>query len=162
TRSAQLARDRGALGVLPLALNNVATLRSFEGDLMGAESLIQESDAIVEATGGGKITLGRLILNGFRGDKSGVSDLIEVDPASAAARGQRLLLATGGHAQALLHNGLGGYDVALSAAASASEADSIWSLPELVEAASRCGKVVVAAQAFERLAECTQAAGSEW
>ena len=37
---------------------------------------------------------------------------------------------------------------------------SIWSLPELVEAAARCGRSDAAVAAFERLTERTQAAGT--
>jgi DNA-binding CsgD family transcriptional regulator len=39
---------------------------------------------------------------------------------------------------------------------------TVWSLPELVEAATRCAKTGVAAAALERLTERTQAAGTEW
>jgi DNA-binding CsgD family transcriptional regulator len=166
TRSVQIARDRGALGVLPLALNNLAVLRSFEGDLETAASLIEEADAIADVTGAGRITFGRLILAGFRGDESGVSEQIEADTATANLLGTGLLLAVGEHARALLHNGLGRYDAALRAAESGSEWDApcqtVWSLPELVEAATRCRKVEVAADALERLTERTQAAGTEW
>jgi len=38
----------------------------------------------------------------------------------------------------------------------------VWSLPELVEAATRCAKTGVAAAGLERLTERTQAAGTEW
>src|SRR4029077_7404104 len=39
---------------------------------------------------------------------------------------------------------------------------SVWSLPELVEAAVRSGKPEVAADALERLCQRTQVAGTEW
>jgi DNA-binding NarL/FixJ family response regulator len=38
---------------------------------------------------------------------------------------------------------------------------SVWSLPELVEAAARCGRTELATTAVERLAERTRAAGTE-
>jgi DNA-binding CsgD family transcriptional regulator len=66
----------------------------------------------------------------------------------------------------MLYNGLGRYDAALTAAEAASQPDAplttTWSLPELVEAASRCGKDDQALDALERLTERTQAAGTEW
>ena len=67
-RSVQLARDRGALGVLPLALNNLALVRVYEGDLDAAAALVEESDAITDVTGEGRILFGALTLAGFRGD----------------------------------------------------------------------------------------------
>ena len=51
THSVELARERGALGVLPLALNYLAIHRTFEGDLDAAEALVEEADAIADATG---------------------------------------------------------------------------------------------------------------
>ena len=48
------------------------------------------------------------------------------------------------HARAVLYNGLGRYEAALAPAESASRRDelfvSVWSLPELVEAAAHCGE----------------------
>jgi DNA-binding CsgD family transcriptional regulator len=38
---------------------------------------------------------------------------------------------------------------------------SVWSLPELVEAATRCGEIELASATVERLAERTQAAGTD-
>ena len=54
SRSVQLARERGALGVLPLALDNLASILIFEGDLDAAGTLVEESDVIADATGIGR------------------------------------------------------------------------------------------------------------
>ena len=67
TRSVQLTREAGALGVLPLALNHLAHLRCLEGDLDGASALLDEADAIAAATGAEPLVFGRLSLAGFRG-----------------------------------------------------------------------------------------------
>jgi len=164
TRSVELARERGALGVLPLALNYLAVLRSFEGDLDAAESLVEESDAIADATGATRIEFAKLPLAGFRGDKAVLSKLVETAEPAAIARGEGVLLAFSEHARALLCNGLGNYEAAFSVAERATGRDqltvSIWSLPELVEAAARCGRSDAAAAGLERLAKRTQAAGT--
>jgi DNA-binding CsgD family transcriptional regulator len=76
------------------------------------------------------------------------------------------VLTFGEHARAVLYNGLGRYDAALSQADSASARDelgvSTWALSELVEAAARCGRDQTAAEACERLEERTQTAGTDW
>lgn len=166
TRSAQLARHRGALGVLPLALNNLATLRTFEGDLEAAAALVEESDAIADVTGEGKILFGGLTLAGFRGDAAAVSQHIATGEAAASDRGEGVMLTVGEHVRALLYNGLGRYDAARTAAESGSAQDELclsgWSMTELVEAAARSNRADLAASTLERLAERTQAAGTEW
>ncbi len=66
---------------------------------------------------------------------------------------------------AILYNGLGHYAVALAAARQASEDTlyvSMWALPELVEAAVRSGNTGTASDALERLAETTQAGGTDY
>ncbi len=67
---------------------------------------------------------------------------------------------------AILYNGLGRYADALAAARQASEHRlvqvSAWALPELVEAAARTGNPGVARDALDRLAEWTQAGGTDW
>jgi len=165
TRNVQIARSAGALAVLPLALNYLAVMRIFEGNLEAAAALLDEADAIANATGTAPIVFGRLQLAGFRGDEAQASALIEASEAAAIARGDAVVLTFGEHARAVLHNALGHYQAALDPAQSASTQDelmlSVWSLPELVEAAARCGRTDLAADALERLAERTQAAGTE-
>jgi DNA-binding CsgD family transcriptional regulator len=166
TRNVQMARDRGALAVLPLALNYLATMRIFEGDLDDAEALLEESDAIADATGNAPILLGRLLLAGCRGDEARASELIEASEAPAIARGEGVVLTFSEHARAVLNNGLGQYEAAMAPAESASAQDelmvSVWSLPELIEAAARIGRREIAAGALESLAERTRAARTEW
>ena len=164
TRSTQLARERGVLGVLPIALNNLAILRTFEGDLEGAATLLEESDAIADVTGAGRIAFGRLILAGFRGDEKAVSEQIRAGEAMAIARGEGTVLTLSEFARALLCNGLGRYQDALTAAEIGSARDqpplAEWSLPELVEAAARCGNDELCVDALQRLTQRTQAAGT--
>ena len=165
TRNVQIARDAGALAVLPLALNFLGNMRVFDGNLDATAALLDEADAIADATGTAPIVFARLILAGYRGDEAQASVLIEASESTAIARGEGVTLTFGELARAVLHNGLGHYQAALGPAESASARDellvSVWSLPELVEAATRCGRTELAAEALERLSERTQAAGTE-
>ncbi|HXO07195.1 MAG TPA: AAA family ATPase, partial [Solirubrobacteraceae bacterium] len=67
TRSVQLAREAGALGMLPIALNHLAHLRCAEGNLDAASALLDEADGIAVATGTEPLAIGRLSLAGYRG-----------------------------------------------------------------------------------------------
>jgi ATP/maltotriose-dependent transcriptional regulator MalT len=151
--------------VLPLALNLLALVRCFEGELRAAGALIDEAYGIAEATGTPPIVFGRMLLSACRGDERAALALIEAGEATATARGEGVVLTFGEHARALLHNASGRHDAALAPARSASYRDelmlSVWALPELVEAATRCGRPDVAAAAMERLAERTRAAGTD-
>jgi DNA-binding CsgD family transcriptional regulator len=166
TRHLQIARDAGALGALQIALIHVSQLRVFEGKLDAAAALIEETDSIIDATGSRRINVPKLMLAACRGDEGRASALIDDAERDAIARGQGLVLTFAEHARALLHNALGHYDMALDNAQRASAQDelhvSVWSLPELVEAAARSGKPDLAAEAVERLRLRTQVAGTEW
>ena len=165
TRGVQLARETGALAVLPLALNNLASLHCLEGDFDGAAALLDEADAIAAAINVEPIVFGRLSLAGFRGIEKDAVTLFDATEAVAIARGEGVVLTFSEHARAILYNGLGRYETALGPAQTASAQDelliSIWALPELVEAAARSGQVDVANAAIERLSDCTGAAGTE-
>lgn len=164
-RNVQIARESGALAVLPLALNHLAQLRVFEGELDAAETLLDEAEAITEATGTTPILIAGLLLAACRGDEGRASPLIEACEAEALARGEGVILGFADHARAVLHNGLGHYEAALAPARSASARDelmvSVWSLPELVEAATRTGRTAIATDALERLTERTRITGTE-
>ena len=166
TRHLQIARDAGAFGVLPIALMHVAQMRVFEGKLDEAAALTEEIDSIIEATGSRRVSIPKLMLVACRGDEAQATALINNLERVAIARGQGGVLTFGEHARAVLHNGLGQYAAALENAQQASAQDelhvSVWSLPELVEAAARSGKPELAADALERLCQRTQVAGTEW
>ena len=90
----------------------------------------------------------------------------ELGLRSAADRGEGRALTWSEYARALLYNGLGEYEAALDAASPACEHDDLglvsWALIELIEAAARTDRPDVATPTLERLAERTQAAGTDW
>jgi DNA-binding CsgD family transcriptional regulator len=153
-RHVRVARDVGALGVLPIALNLRAGLLMFEGDLAAAAALIDEAGVITEVTGSQLPPYGPLMLAAIRGRD--VTSLGEgVGPSYLQ------------WAIALLYNGLGRYDDALAAAQRAGEEPyelvfSTWAAVEMIEAASRSGAPERAAGALERLSDTTRAGGSDW
>ena len=61
-RQTQLARDAGALSVLPLALNILVSSYVHAGEFSWAEALLEESDTITEATGAARLIYGALTL----------------------------------------------------------------------------------------------------
>jgi DNA-binding CsgD family transcriptional regulator len=164
-RQLQMARDTGALAVLPLALNLLSMVRCFEGELAAAAALLDEADEIADATGTSPIVFGRVLHAGCRGDEVHGLPMIEASEVAAMERAEGVVLTFGEYARALLHNGLGQHAAALEPAHRASDRDelmvSAWSLPELVEAAARSGRTELAAAAVKRLAERTRAAGTE-
>jgi hypothetical protein len=86
--------------------------------------------------------------------------------AAAEAEGQGVAATNAHWSAAILHNGLGRYADALAAAGKARDDShlfvSMWAAPELIEAAVRTGHTEVAADAVERLAERTQAGGTDF
>ena len=108
-----------------------------------------------------------MMLASLRGRQAEATALIEATITEAEAAGQGIAVAYARWAAAVLHNGLGRYTEALTAAGQASEDTSalhisMWALPELVEAAARNGNTRLAADAAERLAEYTEAGGTDF
>ena len=166
-RQVRLAREAGALDQLPIMLGALGTAAVWSGDFAAAASLIAEADAVCEATGSRAAPFAAMMLASLRGDQAEADPLIEATIAQAAAGGQGNAVAYAHWVAAILANGLGRYEGALAAARHASEDTftlhvSMWALPELVEAAARTGNTEVAADALERLAETTQAGGTDF
>jgi len=140
----------------------------FGGNLRNAAALVDEADALGEASDGRIVPVyGHLSLAAFRGDRADVERLVESSVRDFAIRGEGLGLTFTGWVRAVLANGLGRYDEAFEAAAFAAvNPRELWfatvALVELVEAAARSGRMERAAQAFELLAESTRAGGTPW
>ncbi len=152
--------------MLPIALMHLSLMHVFEGKLDTAAALVEEIDSIIDATGSRRLSVPKLILAACRGDEARASALIDEVEREATARGQGFVLTFAEHARAVLYNGLGQYAAALENAQRACAQDelhaSVWSLPELVEAAVRSGEPELAADALGRLRQRTQVAGTEW
>jgi DNA-binding CsgD family transcriptional regulator len=163
-RHVEVARESGALAVLPIALQSPAVASLFAGDFPAAASLLEEAAAITEATGTELPPYGPVLLAAYRGREAAAVPLIEASADDAVARGEGVGLAVIQWASALLYNGLGHYQDALAAAQQATEhpRDPPRTLPELVEAAVKCGRSEAAAAALERLSETTKASGTDW
>lgn len=165
-RQIQLAREAGALTVLPFALNSAAGLRVLTGEFAQAEALLAEAAAISTATGSAPMAHPRPVLLAWRGELTEATQVIDVIVGDARLRGDGRQLTLAEYATAVLHNGLGAYDVAFAAAEQAARHDEVGMtervLLELVEAATRVDRRDVAEEALARLRPRTRAAGTPW
>jgi DNA-binding CsgD family transcriptional regulator len=166
TRQLRLARDAGALTVLPLAATYRAGVHVHAGEFAAAAALIEEADAITQATGNAPLGYTSLVLAAWRGQEAQALALIEASREDAARRGEGRAITLAEYATAVLYNGLGGYPAALAAAQRACEYDALglfaWSLIELVEAAARSREPELAVDALDRLSERTRLSGTDW
>jgi len=108
-----------------------------------------------------------MMLAALRGHRAEAASLIEATIAAATAAGQGIAVAYAHWAAAIAANGLGRYEEALAAATAASEDTSaaypsMWALPELIEAAVRCGNTDLARKGLDRLAGHTRAGGTDF
>jgi DNA-binding CsgD family transcriptional regulator len=166
TSGMRVARDTGALRVLPLVATYRASLHVHEGAFGPAASLVEEADAITEATGMAPLKYASLMLAAWRGNEAEALALVEAARLEATARGEGMGLGVIEWATALLYNGLGRYGDALAAAQRGCEHDDVglfaWSLVELIEAGVRAGATDAASAALDRLSGRTQASGTDW
>ena len=167
SRYVGLARAEGALSDLPSALNALSCMRLLAGDLAAADSLAREAQTIAEATGIRAAPYGALGLAALRGPEDPALALISSSGQDAALRGEGLGVAAAKWAAALLHNGLGKYGQALSAAEDAIEhagspAAAGWPMAELIEAAARSGQSGRAEGVMRTLSRIAVAAGTDW
>jgi DNA-binding CsgD family transcriptional regulator len=166
TGGLRAAHETGALRMLPIALTYRASVHVHEGEFSAASSLIEEADAIIEATEMAPLKVASLTLAAWRGKEPQALELFEAGRREATARGEGMGLTILDWATALLYNGHGRYAEALTAAQRSCQQDDAglfaWALVELIEAGVRSGATDATADALDRLSERTQASGTDW
>jgi DNA-binding CsgD family transcriptional regulator len=166
-RYVELVRSAGVLSDVPLALNSRACTLLVHGDLKGAQALVEELESAKEATGSRIAPYAALGVAAMRGEREEVATLAVTTVAEATARGEGNGITFASWATAVLHNGIGDYRTALTAAVAATEdlselSSASWALVERIEAADRSGATGEATDALHRLCEITSAAGTDW
>ena len=166
-RQIQLVRDAGALEGLAFHLVALGVPTAWSGDFAAAAALIAEGDEVTAATGAHIPPFAALQLVALKGREAEASALIDATLKEAAESGPGVATTEARRAASILYNGLERYEDALTAAQQASWDPlnlypSMWGLPELVEAAARCGRADIAHSALDRLAGTTQPAGTDF
>ena len=130
-----------------------------------ASMLLDETNAVNEATGDTPRLSTSLLLAAWRGQETRLLELIAASLEDAPPRGEAQAVSLAGYAMAVLYNGLGRYEASLASTRGAgADGDrlSIWALPELVEAGARSGRPDVARAALRRLEERACPGGADW
>jgi DNA-binding CsgD family transcriptional regulator len=166
-RQVTLARDAGALIMLPIAFNMRATAQVYAGEFTPAASMVAQAESVTGATGSSIAPYGAVALAAFRGREAPAAHLLQTATDDAERRGEGRALSYIGWTEAVLYNSLGRYEEALAAAQRASEDSPAvqfadWALVELVEAAVRSAVPERAGGALQRLSGIARACGTDW
>jgi DNA-binding CsgD family transcriptional regulator len=169
TRRVRLARETGALAILPNALSQLGGYEVLVGRFDAADSCFEEGRSISVSTGNqgivGRVDLGTVYVGAWRGNEE-TRALAQAHARDATARGVGVLASLAFLAQAVLENGLGHYEAALAAAQEAADGKPFWVatrvLPELVEAAARSDERELADLAVVQLAATVLPTSTEW
>ncbi|SER26648.1 regulatory protein, luxR family [Lentzea albida] len=150
-------RESGSPLLLRLAFAQKATGAVLCGDMAEALAATAEEEAVADAVGEPPLRHHRLLLAAMSGRREETAELLR-------GFGGTGHVASLHWNAALLHNGVGDHEAALTAARAATGHGDLFltgvALPELVEAAVRCDRPGEAAQALEALTERTQATGT--
>ena len=167
-RWVELARDHGALTALPAALSYGAFAEITAGRFDAAAACTAERSEIITAIGSpgihgtaGVAELHQLVWRGHETDARRIASAIARDATGAGHGGQSIWVQLG---LTVLELGLGNYQAALQCALGVYDDDAPFTgthvLPDLVEAAARCGQTGQAGAALGRLAERAAAAAT--
>ena len=137
-----------------------------EGAFSTAAALMDESDAITQATGTAAMIHAKPLLSSWRGNEAEALALIESARRHASTRGPGMAQSMIEGAGAVLLNGLGRYSEALAAAQRACAQHELGlygqALAELIEAAVRSGRPELGVPVLDRLAIQARASGTDW
>ncbi|HUE26639.1 MAG TPA: AAA family ATPase, partial [Solirubrobacteraceae bacterium] len=100
-RQIQLARDVGAVTVLPLALNLRAGIHLFAGEFAAAQALSEEARAVSDAIANPPVPHARLFLAAWRGQEAETLRLTAAGDRDATARGEGRTIGVGKYATAV-------------------------------------------------------------
>ncbi len=165
-RYVRLARQQGAIAMLPPTLSQLTGLHLRQGELDTATDLVREAAAVLNLSGGELPVHLPMLFAAYRGQGVEGRELIDRAKRSGPPPAG-LSLAVVQFAAGLLYNGLGRYDDALHEVRGGDEhpepvAGPGWVLPEVVEAATRAGFPEEASAALERLSARAQVCGTDW
>jgi DNA-binding CsgD family transcriptional regulator len=166
-RHVALARETGALGVLPIALRGQFGVELIGGHLEAATLFHDEIEAVTQVTGSEPVRYGAVVLAAWRGACNAVESLVQESRKGIEHRGEGGGLTMIEWALAVLYNGVGRYaEAAVIAEQTCSHLEEIglgvWALPELIEAAVRNEQPDRAAEALQQLSDAAHASGTEW
>jgi DNA-binding CsgD family transcriptional regulator len=130
-----------------------------------ALALIEEADAINEATSNTPLLYMSLLFAAWRGQESRTLELIAASVEDATTENETGAVSLAEYVKAILYNGLGRYRAALTAAEETCRYEDAGLFPialgELVEAGARGNNLDVSAAALRELEERTPAAASD-
>ncbi|WP_370950305.1 AAA family ATPase [Amycolatopsis sp. cg5] len=159
-------RDAGSPHVLRLGLAQVACAAVNTGEFGQAMSAIAEEEAIADALSVPTVLYPQVHLAAMRGRREELAELTAKAAALASTKDLGMMHANVDWATAVISNGLADYRAALTAAERATAPGDLYlsgvALPELVEAAMRCGEQATAESALARLTERTAPIGTAW
>jgi DNA-binding CsgD family transcriptional regulator len=166
TQHVRLARQTGALAVLPIALRSRIFQHGLWGEVDEGAALTGEAETVSAAIGTQLAAYGAVALAALRGREAETAELTTATLEDVESRGEGMGVGISHFTAALLYNGLGRYAEAMAEAERACEHEDLgvisWALTELIEAAARCGRDEIARDALERLSLTAQAGGTDW
>ncbi|MCK0174980.1 AAA family ATPase [Mycolicibacterium sp. F2034L] len=161
----RIAKQTGALSVLPAALTSRAGVHVTAGEFTAARTLLAEAESISAAAGHAPVRYHSLLLAAWVGDEAEATALIGGALEDGSARGEGRLIGLAEYANAVLHNGLGRYPAALAATSRGCAYEDLSvhtrTLIERVEAGVRADELAVARDAVDLLDDRTAASGTD-